>query len=88
MSRLTPFARLLIVVGIVLGLYFGVKKFLPELSDKFKKPTDTETSAPTSSASDDIKSTPADNGSATPSQSGNNATAPANRPVFEYKPKE
>lgn len=88
MSRLTPFARLLIVVGIVLGLYFGVKKFLPELSDKFKKPTDTETSAPTSSATDDIKSTPADNGSSTPSQSGNSSTAPANRPVFEYKPKE
>jgi hypothetical protein len=88
MSRLTPFARLLIVVAIVLGLYFGVKKFLPELSDKFKKPADTETSAPTSTPSDDIKSTPADNGSSTSNQSGNTSTAPANRPVFEYKPKE
>ncbi len=88
MSRLTPFARLLIVVGIVLGLYFGVKKFLPELSNKFKKPTDTETSAPTSSASEDIRSTPADNNNSASSQSGNSANVPANRPVFEYKPKE
>ncbi len=88
MSRLTPFARLLIVVGIVLGLYFGVKKFLPELSDKFKKPAGTETSVPTNSTSDDIKSTPADNSGSTPSKSDNSSTAPGNRPVFEYKPKE
>ncbi|MBI1225258.1 MAG: hypothetical protein GC192_08450 [Bacteroidetes bacterium] len=31
MSRLTPFARILIVLAIVAALFFGVKKFFPDL---------------------------------------------------------
>lgn len=84
MSRLTPFSRLLITVAIVLGLYFGVKKFLPGLTDKIGKGTTTETTtnAPTTSDNNNTAS------SSSTSTSDNSAAAPANRPVFDYKAKE
>ena len=39
MSRLTPFARLLLVVAIVGGVFFGAKKFFPQLGSKTEMPT-------------------------------------------------
>ncbi len=90
MSRLTPFARLLITVGIVLGLFFGVKKFFPDIADKFGKGTTTESSnmppAPTENNSTLPK--PSDNSNSSSSTANNSATAPANRPVFDFRPKE
>ena len=91
MSRLTPFARLLITVGIVLGLFFGIKKFFPGITDKFSNKNNTETMPSNQpQAGNDTKSMPSDNSNApTNSNSQNNAsTAPANRPVFDYKAKE
>jgi hypothetical protein len=90
MSRLTPFARLLITVGIVLGLFFGVKKFFPDITDKLGKGTTTESSNMPSAPTGDNSTLPkSSDNSNTPSNSANNSTtAPANRPVFDFKPKE
>ena len=90
MSRLTPFARLLITVAIVLGLFFGIKKFFPGITDKFGKQTNTETTPSNQpQAGDDTKSMPSAESNAPNDNSQNNtSTTPANRPVFDYKAKE
>lgn len=82
MSRLTPFSRLLITIAIVLGLYFGVKKFLPNLTDKIGKGTNTEA---TTSNSTTENST---NNHASSSSDNSPSTIPSNRPIFDYKAKE
>lgn len=49
MSRLTPFARILIVVAIVAGIFFGVRHFFPNIGTTTTTPSATETTQSTSS---------------------------------------
>lgn len=91
MSRLTPFARLLIVIAIVLGLYFGIKTFFPGITDKIKKQANTEISTNNNTTDDNAKTVPSDNtsGNASGNNANNNNVANiGSRPVFEYKAKE
>jgi hypothetical protein len=94
MSRLTPFSRFLITLLIVGGVFFGVKKFMPQLTDKFGSKSDaTEKSASTPEARDNDVATPATSSNTVPSSSGSssnsnsNATAAPHR-VFDYTPTE
>lgn len=99
MSRLTPFSRFLITLLIVGGVFFAVKTFMPQLTDKFGSKSDkTESSEPrpNDARGDDAPAT-------TPSTSGNesastssttsgassnsSATAPVRR-TFDYTPTE
>jgi hypothetical protein len=93
MSRLTPFSRFLITLLIVGGVFFGVKQFMPQLTDKFgSKSTGTETAAPSGDARGGEASAPVQSGNTSESlppknQNSSNATAPAHR-VFDYTPTE
>jgi hypothetical protein len=95
MSRLTPFSRFLITLLIVGGVFFGVKKFMPQLTEKFgSKASTTETSAPSGDGqgAENTASAPANGGShtaSTPSSSSSNssATAAVHR-SFDYTPTE
>ncbi|MFN4256346.1 MAG: hypothetical protein ACK4Q5_15200 [Saprospiraceae bacterium] len=49
MARLTTFSRLLIILAILAGVFFAVKKFLPQFSGGGSEATQTETSASTAS---------------------------------------
>ncbi len=79
MSRLTPFSRFLITLLIVGGIFFAVREFLPQLTEKFSKKDGTETST-----SDNASGNEATTASST--QSPSSATASANRPRFDYTP--
>lgn len=92
MSRLTPFSRFLITLLIVGGVFFGVKKFMPQLTDKFSSKSDaTEKSASTPEARDNDVATPSNSGntasSSSSSSSNSDATAAAHR-TFDYTPTE
>ena len=88
MSRLTPFSRFLITLGIVGALFFGVRHFLPDLASKFGKKAETETTTSGGTTSTDAPAnTPASNTNTAPStSSSSSATMPANRPHFDYTP--
>lgn len=90
MSRLTPFARLLITVAIVLGLFFGIKHFFPGIGDKFKKTDNTESTASSNTPqNNDTKSMPSEGNSTTNSNKDNNVSSSSgNRPTFDYTSKE
>ena len=81
MSRLTPFSRFLITLLIVGGIFFAVRQFLPQLTDKFRKKETTETTT-TGNTSTNEATTPS---TQSPSTS---ATTAANRPRFDYSPPE
>ena len=81
MSRLTPFSRFLITLLIVGGIFFAVRQFLPQLTDKFRKKEATETTT-TGNTSTNEATTPS---TQSPSTS---ATTAANRPRFDYSPPE
>ena len=86
MSRLTPFSRFLITLLIVGGLFFAVRQFLPQLSEKFGKKDQTETTTSgDNSGSESSGNTPASNTNTAPSSPSTSATA-ANRPRFDYTP--
>jgi hypothetical protein len=92
MSRLTPFSRFLITLLIVGGVFFGVKKFMPQLTDKFgSKASTTEQSSSMPSgdtrSSEPSTSTPSGGGSQSSSASNSSATAPVHR-SFDYTPTE
>ena len=89
MSRLTPFSRFLITLLIVGGLFFAVRQFLPQLTDKFGKKDQTETTTNGSTPTNDAPAaTPPSNTNTSPSaqSSSTTATAAANRPRFDYTP--
>jgi hypothetical protein len=96
MSRLTPFSRFLITLLIVGGLFFGVKTFLPQLTDKFgSQATTTEQTTTGNESRGDNNDVPppapkssSGTTSTTSSSSGSTATAPVNRPKFDYTPTE
>lgn len=76
MSRLTPFARILIVLAIVAGVFFGVKKFLPGLMGGG---TDTVTTSETEMPATDPSTTAGtdtNNSGTTTTTSSFNYTAP------------
>ena len=79
MSRLTPFARILIVLAIVAALFFGVKKFFPNLigGGDTTTETTTPTEEPTTTTGTET-TTPADNsgGTTTTTTPSFNYTAP------------
>jgi hypothetical protein len=90
MSRLTPFSRFLITLLIVGGLFFAVRQFLPQLSEKFgkKNPVENPTVGGDTRSTDDSQTAP-NNSSGTNSGAASNAsssTMPANRPRFDYTP--
>jgi hypothetical protein len=93
MSRLTPFSRFLITLLIVGGVFFGVKQFLPQLTDKFgSKSTSTATANPSGDARGSESSAPVTSGNTAESRppsssSSSSATAPAHR-TFDYTPTE
>ncbi|MDZ7876967.1 MAG: hypothetical protein U5L45_04820 [Saprospiraceae bacterium] len=99
MSRLTPFSRFLITLLIVGGVFFGIKKFMPQLSDKFgSKSTEQTASQPSGDGEDHSATLPSNNSSASNSSSGStsgsssssagsSATAPVRR-SFDYTPTE
>ena len=78
MSRLTPFSRFLITLLIVGGIFFAVREFLPQLTEKFGKKEGTEMTTDGSTSSNDA--------TASATQSSSSATASANRPRFDYSP--
>ena len=81
MSRLTPFSRFLITLVIVGGIFFAVRQFLPQLTDKFRKKETTETTTSGNTSTNEA-TTPS---TQSPSTS---ATTAANRPRFDYSPPE
>ncbi len=80
MSRLTPFSRFLITLLIVGGIFFAVRQFLPQLTEKFGNKDSTESTTSGNTGSND-----ASTASSTQSPSST-ATASANRPRFDYNP--
>jgi hypothetical protein len=86
MSRLTPFARLLIVLLIVGGLFFGAKKFFPQLGSKTELPT---MSTGTEKSADDNGTTPSSSShspSAPVPGESKTTTPPVSKAKFEYTP--
>lgn len=85
MSRLTPFARLLIVLGIVGGLFFVGKKYFPQLGSKTEMPT-----LPSKSGnSEESSSMPSPSGSSAPtpaSKPSSPSAPPVSKARFEYTP--
>jgi hypothetical protein len=84
MSRLTTFSRFLITLAIVAGIFFLVRNFFPQITEKFgNKGTTTEVQTDKSepTANEDMKPT-----SSEPAKSDVKSTAQSNRPVFAYKP--
>ena len=91
MSRLTPFSRFIITLLIVGGVFWGVKTFMPQLTEKFgsKGSTTESPSMPTPNDQRDAPSTASSgsNESASSSSSSSNSSATARR-TFDYKPTE
>jgi hypothetical protein len=88
MSRLTPFARLLLTLAIVGGLYFGVTKFFPQFGfGKKAESTEQTTNGPSATESPTAPESPSQS-SNQPQKSGDTKESlpPANRPVFDYTP--
>jgi hypothetical protein len=87
MSRLTPFARLLLTLAIVGGLYFGVTKFFPQLGFGKKQVGTEQTTSGTSSTESPLATEPSSQ-SSQPQKSGENKESqpPTNRPSFDYSP--
>ena len=91
MSRLTPFSRFLITVLIVGGIFFGVKKFLPQITDKFGSNSSQDTSMPTSSGTFEPSTTTATPATSAGTNTGSaqqtptSTTAPTRR-TFDYTP--
>ena len=84
MSRLTPFARLVLVLAIVGGLFFAAKKFFPQLGSKTEMPT---MSRGTDNASENNPTAPNTPSSSAPSSSNDaKTTPPVSRAKFEYTP--
>ncbi|MEY4937604.1 MAG: hypothetical protein RIS64_3963 [Bacteroidota bacterium] len=90
MNRLTPFSRLLLTVGIVLGVFFAFKKIGPKFGFGAKTPTSgvaaSESASNNGSATTNPLPNEAQNGTAAP-KTGNNlppapaTPTPANKPV-------
>jgi hypothetical protein len=87
MNRLTPFSRLLLTVGIVLGVFFAFKKIGPKLGFGKKTPT-TEVATTEPASNNDATGNPPVNDAqnATTSNTGTPAPpaptpTPANKPV-------
>lgn len=79
MSRLTPFARILIVLAIVAAIFFGVKKFFPGIIGSGDATTTEMPATPTdeTAATGTETTPPADNsGTSTTTTSSFNYTAP------------
>jgi hypothetical protein len=84
MSRLTPFARLLIVLLIVGGIFFGAKKFFPQLGSKTELPTMGKS---TDNSTDGSSTAPSPSSSSAPAPSESKTTAlPISKAKFEYTP--
>ncbi len=73
MARLTGFSRLLITLAIVVGVFFLIRMFLPQLTEQFGGKQDTSTEQSTATTQDDqgegataSAPAPASAGSATP----------------------
>lgn len=77
MSRLTPFARILIVMAIVAAIFFGVKKFFPGVIGGGDKATTEDTTAP---PADDATTT---TGTETTTPNDNSGTT-TSTPSFSY----
>ncbi len=92
MSRLTPFSRFLITLLIVGGVFFGVKKFMPQLTDKFgSSATKTETPMPATdgrSADNGVPTASNSGGQASSSTSTNSSATTATHRTFDYTPTE
>jgi hypothetical protein len=88
MSRLTPFARLLLTLAIVGGLYFGVTKFFPQFGFGKKAVGTEQTSSGPSSTESPTAPEPTSQSSNQPQKSGDTKESlpPSNRPVFDYTP--
>jgi hypothetical protein len=79
MSRLTPFARILIVMAIVAAIFFGVKKFFPNLiGGGGDTVTTTETTTP---PADDATTT---TGTETPAPADNSGGTATTTSSFNY----
>jgi hypothetical protein len=95
MSRLTPFSRFLITLLIVGGVFFGIKTFMPQLTDKFgSKSTEQASTQPSGdSRGEEPAATPSSSGSSasSPSSSGSSSNSSSTAPVrrtFDYTPVE
>lgn len=96
MSRLTPFSRFLITLLIVGGVFWGVKTFMPQLTEKFgSKSSTTQSSEPRpNDARDNETTTAAPSGgnesasssSSSSNSSSNSETTVATRRTFDYTP--
>jgi hypothetical protein len=92
MSRLTPFARLLIVLAIVAGIFFGAKKFFPQLGTKTELPEIGKTNGggdnTTAEDTKTVGSAPSSTGSSSTPSSGGSAPAGALKSggKFDYTP--
>jgi hypothetical protein len=94
MSRLTPFSRFLITLLIVGGVFFAVKTFMPQLTEKFgSKSSTTESSEPRPNdarGEETATAAPSAGNQSAPSSSApsnSSATAPTRR-SFDYTPTE
>ena len=93
MSRLTPFSRFIITLLIVGGVFWGVKTFMPQLTEKFGSKGST-TESPSMPKPNDQRDAPStapsgsnESASSSNSSSNSSATAPARR-TFDYTPVE
>lgn len=88
MSRLTPFARLLLTLAIVGGLYFGVTKFFPQFGFGKKAVGTEQTNSGPSSTESPTAPEPSAQPNNQPQKSGDTKESlpPTNRPVFDYTP--
>lgn len=82
MTRLTPFARILIVVAIVAALFFGIKKFFPGLAGGAASP---ETELPATNTPTETTETTAPGGDTGGSSNPGTETASSS---FNYTPAE
>ncbi|HEY9702052.1 MAG TPA: hypothetical protein V6C58_06380, partial [Allocoleopsis sp.] len=83
MGRLTTFSRFLLTLAIVAGIFFGVRKFLPELTEKFGKKETTEATVGQDKTKEETQAP------TTGTESPKNdlkTTAAGARPTFNYKP--
>jgi hypothetical protein len=85
MNRLTPFSRLLLVVALVVGIFFAIKYFFPNIGSKTELPT-TETTTTSQSLPQSNTTAPTAPSSSTTPQSGssNNPANSEQRKTFGY----
>ncbi|NOT36328.1 MAG: hypothetical protein HOP11_02995 [Saprospiraceae bacterium] len=76
--KLTAFSRILIVALILGAIFFGVKKFQPQLLESIKNNSETTQKQPPTGGNPSTGSAETQGGSSTKS------TAPDNRPIFNY----